>query len=342
MAKNGVLKKIAALATAIALVVCFAVSASAVNVATTTAYTNGTEDVTVNVTVTGIDEGTNVTYYAKKDAVDVHIDQAKATASGASFEFVTAATNLDSSVKVGYTGASEAEDADITGYTVNYPAGSKVYPTETTTVTFPYALGEGKLFNTVDVTAGTATVANATYADGTVTVTFAAKLAGDVTLAVATTDAPVEVPTATATFIDAAAVVATDKIDGTVSGEGKDAVTNPDDSQETIDANADQAGDRKLTVIGKVNAEAAYGIIVSETAIESGVINAAAFGAYTSYAGATKNELGEFAIQLIDTSAADSEDAFVKKGVNYYVAIYALDANGSYVITAGANAIQAN
>ena len=340
MAKNGVLKKIAALATAIILVVCFAVSASAVNVATTTAYTNGTEDVTVNVTVTGIDEGTNVTYYAKKDAVDVHIDQAKATASGASFEFVTAATNLDSSVKVGYTGASEAEDADITGYTVTYPAGSKVYPTETTTVTFPYALGEGKLFNTVNVTAGTATVANATYADGTVTVTFAAKLAGDVTLAVATTDAPVEVPTATATFIDAAAVVATDKIDGTVAEDGE--TRNPNDSQETIDANADQAGDRKLTVIGKVNAEAAYGIIVSETAIESGVINAAAFGAYTSYAGATKNELGEFAIQLIDTSAADSEDAFVKKGVNYYVAIYALDANGSYVITAGANAIQAN
>lgn len=342
MAKNGVFKKIAALTLAIALVVCFAVSASAINVLTTTAYVTGTEDIKVNVTVTGIDEGANVTYYAKNGAADVHIDQAKATASGASFEFNTAATNLESTVKVGYTGASAAADAVIEGYTVTYPAGSKVIPTAATTVSFPYTLGEGKVFEAVNVSAGTATIANAEYANGNVTVTFTA-ISSDVTLAVVEAAAPIETPTATAEAIEAAAVVVKAnaeydegiKIDGVKESLDKDAA-DVKDADVIAGANADKVGDRKLTVIGKVSAASAYGVVISETEITTGVINAAAFANLNSYAGATKNDEGVFAIQLIDTSAADSEDAFVKAGTTYYTAIYALDANGAYVITAGA------
>ncbi len=340
-------KKIIALVAAIALVVCFAVSASAtVNVLTTTSYVTGTNDIKVNVTVTGIDEGTNVTYYAKNGAADVHIDQAKATATGASFEFNTAATNLESTVKVGYTGASAAEDAVIEGYEVTYPTGSKVIPTAATTVTFPYTLGEGKVFNTVTVTAGTATVASADYAEGNVTVIFTS-ISSDVTLAVATTDAPIETPTATAQAIEAAAVVvkANDKydegikIDGVKESLDKDAA-DVEDEEVIAGANADKVGDRKLTVIGKVSAAEAYGIVISETEITTGVINAAAFAELNSYAGATKNDEGVFAIQLIDTSV-EATDAFVKAGTTYYTAVYALDANGAYVITAGA-AVAAN
>jgi len=333
-------KKIIALVAAIALVVCFAASAGAVSVATTTRYTNGTTDIEVNVTVTGVLEGTNVTYYAKNGSSNVYIDQAKADAEGAEFNFVTAAANLNSGVLVGYTNADDLEGATVKGHTVNYGTGSKIIPTEELTVSFPYTLTEGKLFSTVNVTAGTATVANAAYASGSVTVTFEA-ISSDVTLEVATEDAPQEVFTATAETIDAGAVYveANDdysagiKIDGIVV-DGKTEVDE--------DANADKEGDRKLTVIGKVNAAQAYGIIVSETAISSGNVDEATFATFDSYEGAIKNEeTGVFAIQLIDISDEASAEAFVKKGVNYYTAVYAKDANGKYVITANANPVKA-
>ena len=350
-------KKIMALVTAIALVVCFAVSASAVvNVATTTQYVSGSTDIKVNVTVTGtegeIAEGTNVTYYATKAGADVHIDQAKATASGAAFEFNTAATNLESTVKVGYTGASAAEDADITGYTVTYPNGSKVVPTAATTVTITYTPTSGKVFSAVtsdDIAIASATpTANA----GEVSVTFGAALTGDVTLTVVEDWAPAGTVTATAGHVESAAVVvalAEDsetynggvKLDGVVEGEGDNEVTKPMDHEDTIAANADKVGDRKLTVIGQVSQTNTYGIIVSTTAIETTNVGEAEFNATykaNAYAGATKNDAGIFAIQLIDTSV-EAADAFVKAGETYYTAVYAQDATGAYVITAGATVV---
>ncbi len=356
-------KKIIALVTAIALVVCFAVSASAaVSVRTTTQYVSGSADIKVNVTVTGtegeIAEGTNVTYYATKGSANVHIDQAQATASGAAFEFNTEATNLESTVLVGYTGASAAEDAVIEGYTVTYPNGTKIVPnTGVTSVTINYTPTAGQVFSAVRVTSGTAEVdadATTATADGTVTVVFTEALAGDVTLAVDEEDAPIGTLTATAGHIESAAVVvklATDsntyndgiKIDGVVTGEGDNEVTDPMDSEDTIAVNADKVGDRKLTVIGNVTQAEAYGIIVSTEEIATTKVSEARFEsdyAANAYAGATKNAEGDFAIQLIDTSVEDS-DAFVKAGVTYYTAVYAQDASGAYVITAG-SAVTAN
>jgi len=346
-------KKVIALVAAIALVVCFAVSASAVNVATTTTYV-GTEDVKVNVTVTGIDEGANVTYYATKAGANVHIDQEKATAEGATFEFNTKESNLDSAVKVGYTGAAAAENAVIEGYTVTYPAGSKIIPTEAKSISFPWSPSADKVFDAVSVTAGTATVASATYAEGNVTVVFET-IESNVTLAVSEVDAPIGTVTATATIVEAGAVLVAAsedpyyqggiKIDGVKEGLGE---FDPDVTDESIiaGANADKVGDRKLTVIGQVASASEYGVIVSESEIASETIKAKYFedkyGA-NAYAGATKSDEGIFAIQLIDVSAADSADAFVKAGVNYFTAVYALDAGANaYIISALGSAVAAN
>lgn len=326
-------KKVMALVMAIALVVCFAVSASAIGVITTTTYYNGEADVAVNVTVTGINAGDNVTYYATKGGADVFVDQAKATASGAEFSFYTAATNLESAVKVGYTGSDVAENAVIEGYTVTYPAGAKVIPTEATTVTFPYTLAEGKVIaaEAVTVTAGTAVVASASYAAGNVTVIFTS-IASDVTLAVNVEDAQPETPTATAEEIESAAIVSTGKLDGNI-------VNNESEFNPEINA---AEGERKLTVIGKVTAAAEYGILVSESAIEDAVVTTAKFQAdyaAKAYAGATKDEAtGVFAVQLIDTSI---DGALIKAGKAYHTAVYVKDANGTYVIAAG-SAVTAN
>ena len=353
-------KKIIALVAAIALVVCFAVSASAVTVLTTTAYTNGTEDVTVNVTVTGIDEGANVTYYATKTdgstTSNVHIDQAKADASGAAFEFVTAATNLESTVKVGYTGASAAKDADITGYTVTYPNGSINVPNSgVTSIPISYEPSTGKVFKAITVTAGTAdidqeaTKATATT-DGAVTVILNTALVGDVTFGVEEEDAPIGTLTATAGHIESEALVVAAsvkpeynggiKIDGIKESLDKDAA-DIEDADEIAKANADKVGDRKLTVIGQVKNTDVYGIIVSTTEITTTKVTEAAFESTykaDAYAGATKNAEGIFAIQLIDISTEEA-DAFVKAGETYYTAVYAQDETGAYVIEAGATVV---
>jgi hypothetical protein len=345
-------KKVIALVAAIALVVCFPVTASAVNVATTTSYV-GTEDVKVNVTVTGIDEGANVTYYATKAGANVHIDQEKATAAGATFEFNTKETNLDSAVKVGYT-AGTASDAVIEGYTVTYPAGSKIIPTEAKTIAFAWSPNADMVFDAVSVTAGEATIASAEYAEGIVTVVFDT-IASNVTLAVAEKDAPIGTVTATSQAIEAGAVLVAAsedpnyqggiKIDGVKEGLGE---FDPDveDAEIIAGANADKVGDRKLTVIGKVTSASDYGVIVSDEEITSETIKAKYFaGKYAaeSYAGATKSDDGIFAIQLIDVSDAASADAFVKSGVNYFTAVYALDAGAdAYVISALGSAVAAN
>ncbi len=352
MAKNKVFKKITALAMAIALVVCFAVSASAINVATTTTYVNNNEDIAVNVAVTGIAAGVNVTYYATDaQGNEIHIDQVKATDAGAVFdEFYTAATNLNSNVKIGYTGAGAAQNEKITGYTISYPGGSKLIPTATTTINFAYRVPEGKVVAAVNpvyvVTEegeeAAAEIASSTYAEGNVSVTFAS-LSGDVTLDVALEDATPGEVTAEAAFIDAGAVVSTGSVDKVVTGGREDEKGNYVNGTESEDADVNAAeGNRKLTVIGQVNVTAGYGIVVSNAAITSGTYSQAEFDEMTSYAGATQSTNGLFAVQLIDTSAADSDDAFIEVGVDYYVAIYASNGDGRYVIEAKADAIQAN
>ncbi len=332
MAKNGVFKKIAALAMAIVLVVCFAASASAVNVATKTTYAANNE-IKVEVAVTGVAAGVNVTYYATKGDDVVYVDQGKSNGTDAvTFNFYTANANLNSDVKVGYTGAS-ADTTKITGYTITLPEGSaevsKLIPTEQKTIDFGYKVPEGftvAATNPVSVAAGTAVIANSTYAEGNVSVTFTS-ISSDVTLAIALEAAAPGEPTATATFIDAAVIVA----DGTVADE----VESGDATADDVKANA---GDRKLTVIGQVNAEE-YGIIVSETAIDSGIVSAADFALMNSYAGAVDNN-GLFAIQVIDTS---DEDSFILAGRDYYVAIYAKDAaTNQYVIDAGETPVNTN
>lgn len=344
MAKNGVFKKIAALAMAIALVVCFAASASAINVATTTTYVG--DEIKVEVAVTGIAKGVNVTYYAT-DAQDneIHIDQAKATASGATFEFYTDKANLNSDVKVSYTGAGEATDEKITGYTISYPGDSEVVPTATTTFEFAYTAPANKVVvaeNPVVVTEGEAEIASSTYNNGTATVVFAS-LSGNVTLDVTLEDAPLGEVTAEASFIDAGAKVSTGTVDKVITGGHEDGKGNIVNGTESEDADVNAAvGNRKLTVIGQVNVDAGYGIVVSTEEITSGEYTQAEFEAMDSYAGATQSTNGLFAIQLIDTSDADSDDAFIKAGVDYYVAIYAANGDGRYVIEASADAVQAN
>ncbi len=345
MAKFKALKKIAALATAIALVVCFAVSASAVDILTTTTYVGNDENnVDVTVTVTGIDEGVNVTYYAYDGSNPVHIDQEKATATGAEFNFRTATTNLESAVKVGYTNGT-ATDSQIDGYVVTYPDGSKIIPTEATTVSFPYSLPSGEVFSEAFVTAGTATIAASQYAGGNVIVTFSA-ISSDATIAVATVDAPPTVSTAVVEYVESAAVLvkaATGadadwynekygfKVDGVVDENNN--------SSYNEDANASNLGDRKITVIGKANSCEEYGVIVSTAAITSGDYTSIdALG--DAYAGALNDDEGVFAVQLIDVSNGENGgEAFIVEGTTYYTAIYAKDNNNLYKVVAGGSVV---
>lgn len=107
---NKTFKKIIALAMAIALVVCFAVSTSAMEVATTTKYVDGQANVEVTVNVTDAAEG-YVTYYAKNGSTPVYVDQASVGNDGAaSFKFKTAAANINSTVIMGNTGDTIRED----------------------------------------------------------------------------------------------------------------------------------------------------------------------------------------------------------------------------------------
>lgn len=339
-----VFKKIAALATAIIMVVCFAVSASAVDVRTTTAYVSGTSDVKVNVTVTGVDEGANVTYYAiDANSNPVHIDQEKANGTTATFEFNTAAVNLESAVKIGYTGASTATDAAIDGYVITYPTASgtatTVIPTAATSVTFPYEVPSGQVLaaNPVTVTNGTATVAAADISGTNMVVTFTA-ISSDVTLTVNTENAAPTVSTATAGIIEAAAVlVKANDAYAALGGIKIDGIY--DEDKNVADANADKVDDRKLTVIGSAASSDDYGIIVSTEEITSGVYASIA-DLGTSYKAITKGDNNEFAIQLIDTSDK-AAPAFVAANTAYYTAVYAKDANGVYDVEANASAVTA-
>ncbi len=336
MAKNGVFKKITSLAMAIALVVCFAVSASAdgFGVLTTTRYVG--DDIEVSVVVTGVPEGANVTYYATKDDTDVHIDQVKASGTTAEFRFnVDSAGQLQSNVKIGYTGASKAKETVIDGYTVTYPDGStEVIPTEETSVSFTWSPSANMAFGGITTTGGVTDAVGA-YEDGTVLVTFT-DVTGNFTIAV--NEKPAVVTSeAKAEFISSGAVVSNGENDKILTGGHEDDKGNfidgtLEDGDENVQA---AAGARKLTVMGNVGTATVYGVIVSDTAITSGALSEEAFNAAYSektYAGLTKSEAGLFAVQIIDTSA---ENPFIAAEGTYYTAVYAQDGAGNYKVTAG-------
>lgn len=339
-------KKIFALVASIVLVVCFSVAVSAA-VVTTTTY-EGT-DVAVNVTVTDLAEGTNVTYYATNEADEVFVDQKKVEAGATSveFDFVTAFANVDSDVKVGYTAVETADDADITTYTISGEGFTEVrVPTETKSVVLEgYTLGQYMQFDNVTVEAGTATVATSSMAaDGKITVVFSA-LESDVTLKVNAVEIAVPELTEVLDIVDAAAVLVANSEDPAYQGGIKVDAVKPDLEKDTPDetdpekiaqGNADKAGDRKLTVCGKVGNIADYGIIVSTSAIAEENLRPAAFDAkYTAdmlYPAIDKAPDGRFAVQLIDVSEAGSADAFVVAGTEYYTAVYAKTADACYVV----------
>ncbi len=353
MAKNGVFKKITALAMAIALVVCFAVSASAtvnVNVATTTEYKGN--DIEVVATVTGISKDTNVTYYATRqvegNTVDVHIDQQKAGDNGAVFRFnVDSAAELNSAVVIGYTGASEAETGEtIPGYTVTYPDGStEVIPTKTTSLSFEWSPDTDMDYNSVSTT-GAVTDVVANYNGTNVNITFNAT--GD--FAITVNQKPAVVDSAAGAYaIDAAALISKGTADKVVTGGREDEKGNVVNGEAEDDATVNaEIGARKITVIGRVTDATEYGIIVSKETIVGGDVSAAAFEANyraNAYAGATKaNNTGLFAVQLIDTSDASAEQTdenrvFIEANATYHTAVYAKDSNGAFTITVGKDVV---
>ena len=316
MVKTGVFKKIAALTAAVTLVGSFAVGASAVSIQTTTSYVAGSNNQKVSVTanVTGAGSGVEVTYYATKGAEVVYVDQDTASAAGAvTFDYVTAASNLKSNVKVGYTGATGATPSDVSGYTITCEGKSTVVPTTNVggTFTFAYTMPDGKALDKVESTG--AAVTDASYSEGNITVVLAAVTA-DTTLTVVTKDAVVINPTGE--WLQSAAIVSDGKTD-TVEDETPGDITS-------------EAGNRKLSVLAKVVDSDEYGIIVSDTAIPAGPVAALPEGAYKAKG---KSAEGYFAVQLIDTEAADATE-FIKANTNYYTAVYYKTASG-YVIVAG-------
>ena len=307
-------KRIAALATAIALVVCFAVSASAINVTTTTQYAANQDNVNVTVNVTDGGDAAYVTYYATKDSQVVYVDQTELNSGRATFQYQTAATNLKGTVKVGYTGGADAATKDITANTISYNgAAVAVLPTATTaaTVTLDYTPEAGMTVGTVTADKN-ATVGTIVFDAQTnkITVPLSA-IAGDVTLAVTPKEA--ESVTAIAEYIDAAAIKVTDDNLGEVAG------------------NTAEEGNRKLTVIGKATGAEEYGVVVSSEAFAADSYQSLeAFDVYEALANA---ENGLFAVQVID-QGEDNADATIASGDSYYVAIYVLQ-NGVYYIDAG-------
>lgn len=320
MAKNISFRKIVALVTAIALVVCFAVSASAVNVSTTTTYVDDTKaDVTVTVNVTDLADGdAYVTYYATNGGNPVHVDQAAVENNAARFTFRTAATNLDSAVLIGRTTADEAIDTEtIEGYTVSWSGavtGSALLPTEETSIVIDYTPTAGKVFAGATLNGEEATVVEG---NGTLTVTLG-DLTADATIVINEEDAPVDVPTVTLEALTGASVTVTEEnVENTIYNEDGEEIESSDATLTS------EVGNRKLTVIGNVTGATEYGIIIADEAIASGDMDEATFGGYDAYEAKGASATGTFAIQLVDEATADHQ--FVT--TNVYAAVYAKAGN---------------
>ncbi len=346
MAKNGVFKKITALAMAIALVVCFAVSASAeVNVATTTKYVtvNNVQEIEVNVTVTATNNefknGDNVTYYATDDDGAVHIDQAEVSDGKAEFNFNVADGKLGSDVVIGYTGASAAEDSTIKGYTVTLDGVSKVTTTEDKTVQFDYEEKAGKQYKEVTTSTPGAVIQSCKLEGSTITVIFSS-ISSDVALTLVEETVVVE-SSAKAEHIDSGAVLTTGKNDQYFEeGEGEEDTKGNVLGGTLKDDTSVEAGARKITVMGKVSGlgtDAVYGVIITTGDIAEGSVSMSAEEFNTKYGeckydGKYKASKGLFAVQVIDNS---TENGFIVAGLSYNTAVYAQDADGNYTVTKG-------
>ena len=297
-------KRIAALALALTLVVCFAVSASAApTVATTTQYVTGSNEGKVNVTVSITDPNAPdyVTYYATKGGEDVYIDQVDLSSGSATIKYQTAAGDLGGTVKVGYTNGT-AFDKSIDGRTVTANKGTVTTPviptTGTATVTISGYVASDNM-NFKDVTAVGATVTSSEEVSGTITVSLS-NITGDVALTVNEV-ANTQPVAATAIHLASASVTVTD---------------------DTADDYAVK-DDTRITVIGAVTnvADNDFGVIISDTEISE-------YDANKAWKAEFKNDKGAFAVQIID-------DGTEFEAGTYYTAVYAKSADGTYTVTAG-------
>ena len=325
MVKFGALKKIAALTAAIAMVLSFAICAGAVNVETTTQYVEG--DVTkVNViaNVSGLGEALYVTYYATNDDGDVYIDQENVVDGAATFDYVTAATNLNSNVKVGYTAGTAAEETVIDGYAVTVTDGTAtpaVIPTNSdSTVVLAYNVGATNEVTGVSATGATAELV--TYDATSVTVNLT-NVEGDVAITVTTQ--PLANVDAEGEFVSAGAVV---------SNGANDAIYDDEGNMMGAEGEAYRAdeGDRKLTVLAKVLNSNEYGVIITKDTIEAGPVDSID-GIDGVYAAKGTNATGHFAVQLID-NGADEDGALIQSGVGYNTYVYYKTVDG-YMVVAG-------
>lgn len=298
MAKIGIFKKVAALATAIAIVVCFAVTAGAVEVTTFTSYVDGAAgDILVEVTIAGDDiVDKSVSYYAfDEGGSPVYIDQIEGGSSEIFFDYVTSDANLNSDVKIGYTGASAAKDAKVEGNTVTWGDAVVYIPTEATEATVTFATEATSLASyTAD---GASIVGTPALTAGESITVVLESISGPVTLTIET------VEQATARLIDSAFVVSNghDDISTAAGTEGAFADTT-------------YGKDLKLTAIAKVTGADVYGVIVSES--ES-------YTADDKFQAAGKTANGFYAVQLIDIDGDEYE--LLDRSKTYHVAAYAGD-----------------
>jgi len=292
-------KRIAALAMAIALVVCFAVSASAVTVDTTTAYVTGdSTKVNVSVNVSDLGSAAQVTYYATNGGTTVFIDQTDVTGGTATFNFQTDATYLKSAVKVGYTDGTSAEDSDINAKAISYDGTVlETIPTSVIaiTVTVPYTAAAGMTVGSVDA-GSAATVGTIVYDGANITVPLT-NITGDVTLTV--TEVAEGQDTSSATMLDAAMVVEDD-------------------------------GARKLTVLGVATGTTDFGVIITTDTIADTYTAeqmTALIEDNKAFKALTANDKGAFAVQVIDEAVDGEDDILIAANGSYNVAIYAKESN---------------
>ncbi len=280
MAKFGIFKKVAALAMAVALVLCFAVSAGAVTVTTSTSYLDGNEgDILVEVTVAGEElVGKSVTYYAYDSSNNpVYIDQYEdTTADGAYFEFATDDANLNTGVKVGYTGASDATPSQIDAYTVTWGDQVVYIPNNADVATVKFATTATSV-EAISATGATVVDKNIAAGSGYLTVILG-DITGNVTLNV-TVGAEVVVETIDAAFL----------------------ISNGSDDHHQLADTA--AGDRKLTVVGRVLNADEFGVVLAE---KDGIATGEKYRAIATQGDLQgKTSEGYYAIQFIDDSETD-------------------------------------
>lgn len=310
MAKTGVLKKVAALTAAFALVGSFAVSASAaVGVETTTTYGADASKINVSVNVTGVANGTMVTYYATNTTSTlennvVYVNQTNAK-DGADFTFTTDASYLEgTAVLAGADGEDTPAQGAISGRAVNVTgdgitAAIKYVPNGATTAT-------------IVVPCTASVVANAIVTSGNATVTALSLSGGNLTISLRNI---------TGTDAIAVAVEAADNV-ADVSAQHIDSAATNGAENET------EAGNGKITVLAKVAGEVEeFGILTSASAIADGSAND--LSAYNAYKALGRNATGHFAVQLIGDA---SENSIVKLGTTYYTAVYYKVASTYYIV----------